>query len=163
PEGEQSAGRIPDRAYLQQRWEQNRAQYCANGRRGYPEVADPARRAVLTPLAPENCTAGRRVPDRGGADIPIGPGARTVSALQPALAYSALVNGGRLFHPTIARAVVGPDGTVRREITPKLARRVPVRPEVLSYIRNSLVFDRGISVSGHLAFDGFPLARYPVA
>ncbi|HSV64282.1 MAG TPA: penicillin-binding protein 2 [Mycobacteriales bacterium] len=161
PEGEQTGGRIIDRAYLQRRWEQNRPQYCADGRRGYPEVADAARRAFLTQLARENCSDGWRFRIGEAADMAIGQGETTVSPLQLALAYSALVNGGRLYRPTIARAIVGPDGRVR-EVTPTVARTVPVAPGLLRYIRESLVFGRGISVSGQTAFEGFPLDRYPV-
>jgi penicillin-binding protein 2 len=163
PAGEQTAGRIIDRAYLQQRWDRNKAQYCADGRRGYPEEHDPARRAFLTALARENCSDGWRFRIGEAADMAIGQGETTVSPLQLGLAYSALINGGRLYHPTIARAVVGPDGKVVRQITPKVAGRVPVRGDLLRYIKDSLVFGRGISVSGQTAFAGFPLDRYPVA
>jgi penicillin-binding protein 2 len=162
PSGEQTAGRIVDRAYLRQRWERNKAQYCANARRGYPDVADPARRAFLTALAGENCTDGWRFRIGDAADMAIGQGETTVSPLQLAMAYCALVNGGRLYQPTIGRAVVGPDGRLVRTITPKLVRTVPVRPDLLSYIRSSLVFGQGISVSGQTAFAGFPLDKYPV-
>ncbi|MBI3687166.1 MAG: penicillin-binding protein 2 [Actinobacteria bacterium] len=163
PGGEQTSGRIPDRGYLQRRWEQNRAQYCANAKRGYPDVADPERRTFLTALASENCTDGWRFRIGDAADMAIGQGEATVSPLQLALAYSALVNGGRLYGPTVGRAIVGPDGTVTSAITPKLVRKVPVRPDVLDYIKSSLVFNQGFPVSGQRAFEGFPLDRYPVA
>jgi penicillin-binding protein 2 len=163
PEGEQTGGRIPDRAYLQQRWDANKAQYCADAKRGYPEETDPTRRAFLTEIAKENCSDGWRFRIGEAADMAIGQGETTVSPLQLALAYSALVNGGRLFQPTVARAVVGPDGKAMRPINPKLVRKVPVRADVLNYIKSSLVFGQGISVSGQTAFTDFPLDKYPVA
>jgi penicillin-binding protein 2 len=163
PAGEQTAGRIPDRGYLQRRWEQNRTEYCSDAKRGYPEEKDPARRAFLTELAKENCSDGWRFRIGEAADNAIGQGEVTVSPLQLALAYSALVNGGHLYQPTLARAVVGPDGKTTKNIAPKLVRRVPVSQQLLSYISNSLVFGRGVSVSGQTAFQGFPLDKVPVA
>jgi penicillin-binding protein 2 len=162
PEGEQTAGRIPDRTYLQRRWEQNKAQYCADAKRGYPEETDPTRRTFLTTLARENCSDGWRFRIGEAADNAIGQGEITVSPLQLALAYSAMVNGGRLYAPTIAHAVVGPDGKTTRTINPKLVRKVPVSQQLLSYIQNALAFGTGVSVSGQTAFQGFPLDKIPV-
>lgn len=163
PSGEQTAGQIVDRAFLQQRWEQNKAQYCANAKRGYPDVADATRRSFLTALAQENCTDGWRFTIGEAADQAIGQGETTVSPLQLAMAYAALINGGKLYQPTIGQAIVGPDGTVVRTIAPKLVRTVPVRPNILNYIKSSLVFGQSLSVSGQTAFTGFPLDKYPIA
>ena len=159
PAGEQTSGRIVDRAFLRQRWEANKAQYCADGRRGYPEVADPARRSFLTQLARENCTDGWRFRIGDAADLSIGQGETTVSPLQLALAYAALVDGGTVWEPTIGRAVLGPDGRVVREIKPKARGRVPVSPQLLAYIRNSLAFTPQNGASGSVAFTGFPLDK----
>ena len=159
PDGEQTSGRIVDRAFLQQRWEANKAQYCADGRRGYPEVADPTRRSFLTRLAQENCTDGWRFRIGDAADLSIGQGETTVSPLQLALAYAALVNGGTVWEPTIGRAVLGPDGRTVRDIKPKAKGRVPVSPQLLAYIRNSLAFTPENGASGSVAFTGFPLDK----
>jgi penicillin-binding protein 2 len=159
PAGEQTAGRIVDRAYLKARWDAQKKQYCADGQRGYPEVADPARRDFLTRLARENCTDGWRFRIGDAADMSIGQGETTVSPLQLAMAYGALVNGGRLYQPTLGKAIVGPDGKVVRTITPKVVRRVPVSAGVLDYIRNSLAFTPENGASGSVAFQGFPLDK----
>jgi penicillin-binding protein 2 len=159
PAGEQTAGRIVDRAYLKQRWDANKKQYCADGARGYPEVTDAARRDFLTRLAKENCTDGWRFRVGDAADLAIGQGETTVSPLQLAVAYSALVNGGTLWQPTIGRAVVGPDGKVVREIKAKSRGKVPVSGKVLDYIRNSLAFTPQNGASGSVAFGGFPLDK----
>ncbi|MEN3356351.1 MAG: penicillin-binding protein 2, partial [Mycobacteriales bacterium] len=162
PGGEQTAGRIVDRAFLKQRWDADKKQYCADGARGYPEVADPARRDFLTRLARENCTDGWRFRIGDAADLSIGQGETTVSPLQLAIAYSALVNGGTVWAPTIGRAVIGPTGKVVRQITPKSRGKVPVSGQVLDYIRNSLAFTPANGASGAVAFGGFPLDRLPV-
>ncbi|HZB51550.1 MAG TPA: penicillin-binding protein 2 [Mycobacteriales bacterium] len=159
PAGEQTGGRIVDRVFKKARWDENKAQYCADARRGYPDVTDGARRTFLTRLAEENCADGWRYRVGDHADLSIGQGETTVSPLQLAVAYSALVNGGRLFEPRIGRAVLGPDGRLVREIKPKVRSRVPVRAQVLDYIRSSLAFTPANGASGSAAFAGFPLDR----
>ncbi|HVX43571.1 MAG TPA: penicillin-binding protein 2 [Mycobacteriales bacterium] len=161
PDGQQTTGQIVDRAFLKQRWEENKKQYCANAKKGYPDVTDPTRRAYLTQLASENCTDGWRFRIGEAADMAIGQGETTVSPLQLALAYSALVNGGKLYEPTIGRAIVNPQGKVIKQITPKVKRTVPVSGETLKYIRDALAFGNG-GVSGEIAFDNYPFAKYPM-
>jgi penicillin-binding protein 2 len=162
PSGEQTSGRITDRGFKKARWEEEKAQYCSDAKRGYPEVTDAARRDFLTRLAKENCTDGWRYRIGDHADLSIGQGETTVSPLQLAVAYCALVNGGRIFEPTLGWAVVDHEGKVVRTITPKVRNRVPVREDVLRYIRDSLVFGRGLGASGEVAFGGFPLDKVPV-
>ncbi len=159
PAGEQTGGRIVDRAFKKARWDANKAEYCADARRGYPDETDAARRTFLTRLAEENCADGWRYRVGDHADLSIGQGETTVSPLQLAVAYSALVNGGRLFEPRIGRAVLGPDGRLVREIKPEVRSKVPVRAEVLDYIRSSLAFTPANGASGSAAFAGFPLDK----
>lgn len=161
PAGQQTSGQIVGRAFLKARWEANKAQYCANAKKGYPSVTDPARRAFLTLLAKENCSDGWRYQIGEAADLAIGQGETTVSPLQLATAYSALVNGGKLYQPTIGKAVVNPRGKVVRTITPVLRHKVPVRQDVLNYIRNALKFGKG-GVSGEVAFTGFPYNKVSI-
>ena len=159
PSGEQSGGRIVDRAYLKKRWQANKSDYCSEAKRGYPEVTDPTRRSYLTQLAAENCTDGWRFRVGDAADLAIGQGETTVSPLQLALAYSAMVNGGTLYEPTLGRAVVSADGRVVRQITPKVRRKLPVRADILRYIQDSLAFTPQNAASGAVAFAGFPLDK----
>ncbi|MFL6128925.1 MAG: penicillin-binding protein 2 [Mycobacteriales bacterium] len=159
PAGEQTSGRIVDRAFKQARWDADKAQYCADAERGYPEVTNAARRSFLTRLARENCVDGWRFRLGDAADLSIGQGETTVSPLQLAVAYSALVNGGTVWEPRIGRAVLGPDGRLVRQIKPKARTRVPVRAQVLDYIKSSLAFTPANGASGSLAFAGFPLDK----
>jgi penicillin-binding protein 2 len=158
PAGQQSAGQIVGRAFLKQRWEANKAQYCGNAKKGYPQVSDPTRRAFLTLLAKENCSDGWRYNIGEAADLAIGQGETTVSPLQLATAYSAMANGGTLFEPTIGKAIVNSHGKVVKRITPTVRRKVPVRQDVLNYIKNALTFGKG-GVSGETAFVGFPFTK----
>jgi penicillin-binding protein 2 len=154
PAGEQSAGSYADRETRLARWQANRKSYCAAAKRGYPDVADRASRTYLTALAAENCTDGWRYRAGDNADMSIGQGETTMSPLQLALAYSALVNGGRIWEPTLGWAVVDAQGHVVRTIEPKVRNRVPVSQKLFRYIADSLDFSRGYAVSGAFAYLG---------
>ena len=91
--------------------------------RGYPDVTNPTQRAYLTQLASENCTDGWRYRAGDNADMAIGQGETTMSPLQLAIAYSALVNGGSIWQPD---ARLGASSTARARscatITPEGAQ-----------------------------------------
>lgn len=68
----------------------------------------------------------------------IGQGATTVTALQLALAYAALANGGTLYEPQIVHSVETSDGTIVQDLSPRVRRRVSVRPEDLTFVNRAL-------------------------
>ena len=111
-------------------------------------------RAYLTQLASENCTDGWRYRAGDNADLSIGQGETTVSPLQLAVAYSAMVNGGTLWNPTFGWAEVNAAGQVVKKITPTVKNTVPVTKDVLAFIQHSLHFQDNHQVSGAIAFDG---------
>jgi len=78
---------------------------------------------------------------RGGYTLlaAIGQGATTVTALQLALAYSALANGGTLYQPQVVRSIETSDGTIVQEFPPRVRRMVSVNPEHLNRIKDGLV------------------------
>jgi penicillin-binding protein 2 len=154
PTGEQAAGSYADRETRMARWKANKATYCAEARHGYPDVSSPSYRAYLTELARENCTDGWRYRAGDNADMSIGQGETTMSPLQLAIAYSALLNGGRIWKPTLGWAVVDGQGKVVQRIHPTVADRVPVRQSLFEYIKRSLDFSRGWAVSGAFAYIG---------
>ena len=158
----ESGGRIVDREFKRKRWEANRDDYCNAARRGYPDEPDAARRDFLTRLARENCEEGFRY--RGGdhVNLSIGQGETVVTPLQLAVAYSALANGGTVFEPRLAKAVVGPDGTVVRKIVPPKRRDLGVDGRVLAYMREALA---AVPTDGTArgAFAGFDFAKLHVA
>ncbi|MDT4977156.1 MAG: penicillin-binding protein 2 [Pseudonocardiales bacterium] len=156
PTDEQAAGSYADRETRLARWSANKAQYCTAAKRGFPDEPDPAQRAYQTALAAENCTDGWRYRAGDNADMAIGQGETTMSPLQLALAYSAMLNGGRMFAPTLGWAVVDGAGKVVRTIKPKVRNVVPVPRSVLNYISDSLNFSRGWAVSGAFAYIGSP-------
>ena len=152
PAAEQATGSYADRESRLARWKANRAAYCAAAKKGYPNVADPLERAYLTQLASENCTDGWRYRAGDNADMAIGQGETTMSPLQLALAYSALVNGGRIWEPKLGWAVLDSAGKLVRTVQPVVHNTVPVRPGLLDYIADSLNFGRGWAVSGAFAY-----------
>jgi penicillin-binding protein 2 len=152
PVGEQAAGSYADRATRMARWQADKAQYCSDAKRGFPEQHDPAQRQYLTQLAAENCTDGWRYRAGDNADMAIGQGETTVSPLQLALAYSAMFNGGKIWEPTLGWAVVDGKGKVVKTIKPKVHNTVPVSRTVFNYIADSLSFSRGWQVSGAFAY-----------
>jgi penicillin-binding protein 2 len=152
PAGEQGAGSYADRKTRLDRWNANKAQYCADAKKGFPDEPNAAQRQYLTQLASENCTDGWRYRAGDNADMAIGQGETTMSPLQLALAYSAMFNGGKIWQPTLGWGVVDGSGKVVRTIKPKVASTVPVRQDVYNYIANSLSFSRGWAVSGAFAY-----------
>ena len=154
PTGEQATGSYADRETRMARWKANKATYCAEARHGYPDVPNTSYRAYLTELARENCTDGWRYRAGDNADMSIGQGETTMSPLQLAIAYSALLNGGRIWKPTLGWAVVDGQGKVVQRIHPTVADRVPVRQSLFEYIKRSLDFSRGWAVSGAFAYIG---------
>jgi hypothetical protein len=58
--GGESIGRIPDRSWKKQTWDDTKVESCARVRSGYPHVAktDPARAPYLKAVAIENCRPG---------------------------------------------------------------------------------------------------------
>jgi penicillin-binding protein 2 len=160
--GEQ-AGRIPDRAWRQQQWEQTRVETCKHAKAGYPEVAatDPSRAAYLKELAVENCQTGFQFRAGDAANFAIGQGDITVTPLQMAQVYAAIANGGTLWRPEVARAFAAPGGSPQPVPAVK-AGTVTFPAGVLPFLRSAL---RGVVTSGTAkgAFAGFPLDQWPVA
>jgi penicillin-binding protein 2 len=136
------------------RWKADLAAYCAAARQGYRDVKNRAQRAYLTELAKENCTDGWRYRAGDNADMSIGQGETTMSPLQLAIAYSALLNGGRIWEPTLGWALVDGKGKVVKTIQPRVRDRVPVRQSLFNYITRALDFSRGWAVSGAFAYIG---------
>jgi penicillin-binding protein 2 len=152
PASEQASGSYADRETRMARWIANKAQYCKEAKSGFPHERDPAQRAYLTALASENCTDGWRYRAGDNADMAIGQGETTVSPLQLALAYSAMLNGGKIWEPTLGWAVVDGAGKVVKTIKPKVRNTVAVSSKVFDYITDALDFSRGWAVSGAFAY-----------
>lgn len=140
-------GTVPDRAWLQARWDDRGAAACAAAAAG----ADPARQRTDA----EYCADGWRLRAGDAANVAVGQGDLLVTPLQLATVFAAFANGGTLLSPRVARALVDPSGTVT-EIAPQVRGTVPVAPEVLGFVRDALA---GVTTEGTAAaaFAGLPL------
>jgi penicillin-binding protein 2 len=158
----ETAGDIQDRAEKQDTWNKMHGIWCKRGKNGYPEVAgsDPERAAYLQKLAQENCTDGFQYKPVDAVISAIGQGGDLVSPLQLARVYATVVNGGTLYQPQVARAVVTPDGRLVKEFPPIATRRVPVSPATLAFLVDAL---HGTSMEGTAApaFAGWPQDLIP--
>lgn len=161
----EAAGRVPDRAWKQQAWEQTRENRCAAAGSGYPDVAatEPARAQFLTGLATEQCTDGWRWSAGDAANTSIGQGDVLVTPLQLAQVYAALGAGGALMRPHVGRAVVAVDGTVVREVVPEQTGTLELSPGVAATLAAGL--RRAVESEGTAggAFEGWPQSTVPVA
>ena len=135
----EAAGRVPDRAWKEEYWLATRDATCKRARTGYPDVArtDRARAAYLLRLATENCSAGYQYRAGDAVNFSIGQGDTAVTLLQMAGVYAAIANGGTLWQPQVAAAFRAPDGATTT-IAPKRVGTVPLRRDVLAYVRAAL-------------------------
>lgn len=160
----EATGRVPDRAWKEQYWLATKDETCRRARTGYPEVArtDRVRAAYLLRLARENCTSGYQYRAGDAVNLSIGQGDTAVTILQMAGVYAAIANGGTLWRPQVAAAYRTPDGATT-PIAPERAGTVPLRRDVLAYVRDALGDVTRPGGSAGTAFAGFPQDRYPVA
>jgi penicillin-binding protein 2 len=89
----------------------------------------------------------------------IGQGAMQATPLQMVNVASAVVNGGTLYRPQIAREIRSPGGRIIAQFHPRTIRRVPVTASALAAVRAGMakVTDPGGTAYG-LAIDGLPFS-----
>jgi penicillin-binding protein 2 len=97
-------------------------------------------------------------------NMSVGQGDMQVTPLQLANAYAAIANGGKLYRPQVGMEIRRPDGTLVREMNPRVIGRVPAKKASLGFLRSALT---GVVASSGgtatTAFSGFPLSEHPVA
>ncbi|MFY9883802.1 MAG: penicillin-binding protein 2 [Candidatus Cybelea sp.] len=89
----------------------------------------------------------------------IGQGAMQATPLQMVNVASAVINGGTLYRPQIAREIRNPDGRTVALFDPQIIRHVPVTAAALGAVRAGMakVTDPGGTAYG-LAIDGLPFS-----
>ena len=149
----EASGRLPDRAWKQAYYDSNKNFYCNYQSR--------ARKADLTPfliaVAKQNCTDGYIVRAGDAVNFAIGQGDGLVTPLQMTQMYAAIANGGTLYKPEVARAIVKPDGTIVKEFKPSISGTIPASPSTISFLHDAL---RQVTLTGTAAsvFGNFPVA-----
>ena len=147
---EQSTGSIPTREWLYYLWKDNAhtgQNWCKYGN---------ANGTYVQQIEYQDCLYGNVWEPGLAAIAAIGQGYVSVTPLQLADAYAALVNGGKLYSPRIGEAIISPSGKVLQQINPPLIRQLPVSQNTLSYIRTALT---GVTIGAGTAagaFSGFP-------
>lgn len=152
----EASGRIADRRWKLDYWNAMKGYYCSIDRKNTT-----GKRDFLHVFAHEFCLEGNRYRASDAVNYSIGQGDTTVTPLQLARAYAALSNGGTLYAPRIAKAVVGADGTVVKRIRPVVDGKLPSSKAALRYVDEALA---GTPKVGTLAwkFGGFPLDQVQV-
>ena len=142
------SGRIADRKWKLAYWKANKDYYCALGKKPGNDF--------LHVFAREFCTDGYRYRAGDAVNFAIGQGDTVLTPLQLAVAYAAISNGGTLWEPRVAKAVVNAKGHVIKRIKPKAKGHVPIPYRYLHYIDQALL---GTAKVGTMAWKmgGFPL------
>jgi penicillin-binding protein 2 len=153
----EGAGRVPGRAWREEFWLNTRDAYCSQA-----EAAPPGsfERELLTDL----CQFGGIWRGGDAVNSSIGQGDVLSTPLQVAASYQAIANDGVLLRPHLGARIVGPDGTVLREIQPEVVSDLGLDATELAVMQEGLrrvVMDAAGTASS--AFAGFPLDRIPVA
>ena len=148
----EASGRIADRHWKLDYWKSMKSYYCKIDEDGS------GKSDFLRLFAHEFCLEGSYYRAGDAVNYSIGQGDTIVTPLQLARAYAALSNGGTLYEPRVAKAVVSPDGKTIRKIRPKVEGKVDASAASLRYVDQALL---GTPKVGTLAwkFGGFPLDK----
>lgn len=162
---DESAGRVPTRAWKDAQWRETRAATCRAARRGYPDVraTDPARARYLTELARENCADGGEFRAGDAVNLAVGQGDLLVTPLQLASTYAAIANGGTLWRPEIARAVVDASGGVVSRTAPRRRGTFTLDRSVASVLHRGLREVTRTGGTAASAFSDWPSGSLPIA
>ncbi len=114
----------------------------------------PDQRAIYA----DNCQHGYRYQVGDAVNTAIGQGDTLATPLQVAQAYAALANGGTVYEPHVAKAVMSASGKLVRTIDPVKTGKLPVSKTVQNYLRSAF---EGTTTDGTAAgaFDTFPLNK----
>ena len=151
----EASGRIADRHWKLEYWRAMKGYYCRMDAKGT------APSPFLKLFAHEFCLEGSYYRAGDAVNFSIGQGDTMVTPLQLARAYAALSNGGTLYAPRVAKAIVSPEGTVLKRFAPQPVGKVDASPASLKYVDTAL---QGTPKVGTLAwrFGGFPLDRVKI-
>ena len=137
----EAPGRIADRPWKRAYYESMKDFYC--------ELADKPQTKETSDFvykfAREFCIEGYAYRAGDAVNFSIGQGDTIVTPLQLARAYAALSNGGTLYAPTVAKAIVSPEGKVLRRIAPRRTARVDVPQRYIRFIDQAL---QGVALPG---------------
>ena len=148
----ESAGRLANREWRKNWYAQNKDYYC-----NYKDRAPKASQtAFLLQLARENCLDGDKIRAGDAVNFSIGQGDTVITPIKLAQMYAAIANGGTIWKPTVAKAIVKTDGTVLKTFSPEKLGNLGEDQATLSFLQDAL---HEVTISGTSAgvFANFPI------
>jgi penicillin-binding protein 2 len=149
----ESKSRLADRDWRKAWYSQNKDFYC-----NYVERTTKAQQTpFLIQLAKENCIDGDKVRAGDAVNFSIGQGDTVITPIKLAQMYGAIANGGTIWKPTVAKAIISNNGKVIKTFQPESLGDIGVKPETIAFLHDAL---HEVTISGTSAgvFAGFPLA-----
>ena len=149
----EASGRLPDRAWKERVYKENKDFYCNFKTR--------AKKSDLTPflieVARENCLDGNILRAGDAVNFSIGQGDTLMTPIQMAQVYAAIANGGTMYKPQVSRAIIKTNGQVVKEFTPEVIATDVLSKKSSKFLREALraVVTEG---TGAGAFSGFPVS-----
>jgi penicillin-binding protein 2 len=149
----EASGRLPDRAWKEAIYKENKNFYCNFKTR--------AKKSDLTPflieVARENCLDGNILRAGDAVNFSIGQGDTLMTPIQMTQLYAAIANGGTMYKPQVARAIIKPNGQVVKEFMPEVIATNVLSKKSSKFLREALraVVTEG---TGAGAFSGFPVS-----
>lgn len=149
----ESSGRLADRQWRKDWYLENKDYFCNYQARAKKNQLTP----FLIALAKENCIDGDKIRGGDAVNFSIGQGDTVITPLKLTQMYAAIANGGKIWQPTIAQAIVKTNGTIVKKFKPSVIGNLPAMPATLSFLREAL---REVVTGGTAAgvFSGFPVA-----
>ncbi len=144
----EATGRIADRQWKRDYYESMKDYYCKVGKQPGSDF--------LHRFAREFCIEGYAYRAGDAVNFAIGQGDTVVTPLQLARGYGAIANGGTLYEPRVAKAVVSPRGAVIKRIPPKVQGKVNISGSDHGFVDQAL---QNVSRTGTMSWrlGGFPL------
>ena len=124
----EAAGRLGGRAARVALVKENRDNWCTNS-------TNTKYSKTQRDIWAYNCQTGYPFEIGDEVNFAIGQGETAITPLQMVQAYAALANGGTVYQPQVARAVVTPDGKTVSTIAPKKTGTLDVSTKVQNYLR----------------------------
>jgi penicillin-binding protein 2 len=148
----ESSGRLADREWRKAWYAQNKDFYC-----NYKTRAPKSQQtAFLVQLAYENCLDGDKIRAGDAVNFSIGQGDTVITPIKLAQMYAAIANGGTIWKPTIAKAIVKTDGTVVKTFEKEKLGSIPADKKTIKFLKSALR-EVVIGGTGTGVFSGFPI------
>jgi penicillin-binding protein 2 len=111
----------------------------------------------LIEVARENCLDGNILRAGDAVNFSIGQGDTLMTPIQMAQVYAAIANGGTMYKPQVARAIIKSNGQVVKEFQPEVIATQTLSKKATKFLHEAL---RAVTSEGTAAgaFSGFPVA-----